>query len=85
MYYLLLPDLAARSRCLDRLQDAGVNAIFHYVPLHSSPAGRRYGRPHGPLPETAAAADRIVRLPLWVAITDALVDRVVAAVEAAVA
>jgi dTDP-4-amino-4,6-dideoxygalactose transaminase len=84
MYYLLLPDLAARTRCLDRLQDAGVNAVFHYVPLHSSPAGRRYGRPHGTFRETDAAADRLVRLPLWVGIDDALVGRVVGAVEAAV-
>jgi dTDP-4-amino-4,6-dideoxygalactose transaminase len=81
LYYLLLPDLAARSRCLDRLRDAGINAVFHYVPLHSSPAGRRYGLTAGPLPETDAAADRLVRLPLWVGMTEAQIDRVVTAVE----
>ena len=65
MYYLLLPDLAARSRCLDRLQDAGVNAIFHYVPLHSAEAGLKFGRFAGDDRFTTRESSRILRLPLY--------------------
>ena len=43
-----------------------MNYIFHYVPLHSSPAGLRYGRAPGALPVTENIAERLVRLPLWV-------------------
>ena len=43
-----------------------VNAIFHYVPLHLSPARRRFGRAVGSMTETLAASERLIRLPLWV-------------------
>lgn len=65
MYYLLLPDLGARSQFIDALRQRGVAAVFHYVPLHSSPAGRRFGRPHGELAVTDSVSARLVRLPLW--------------------
>jgi len=70
MYYLLLPDLETRGKLLKRLQVAGVNAVFHYVPLHSSPAGRKYGRAHGDLSHTQNVSDRLVRLPLWMEMTE---------------
>lgn len=66
MYYLLLPDLGKRNSLLKKLNASGINAIFHYVPLHSSPAGRKYGRPHGDLTLTQEISDRLLRLPLWV-------------------
>lgn len=66
MYYILLPDLQCRSAVIDRLKALGVHSVFHYVPLHSAPAGRRYGRAHGELPVTDDVADRLLRLPLWV-------------------
>jgi dTDP-4-amino-4,6-dideoxygalactose transaminase len=65
LYYVLLPDLATRMALMARLREAGVLAPFHYVPLHSAPAGRRFGRAAGPLPVTDAIADRLLRLPLW--------------------
>ncbi len=65
IYYLLLPDLAARTVFIGRLKALGIGAIFHYVPLHLSPAGQRYGRASGDLPVTESLADRLVRLPLW--------------------
>ncbi len=65
MYYLLLPDLAARTRLIDHLRAAGVQSVFHYVPLHDSPMGARVGRAVGELPVTVAASERLVRLPLW--------------------
>lgn len=66
MYYVLLPDLERRTVVIERLKAAGVHSVFHYVPLHSSPAGRRYGRAHGGLKVTDDVADRLLRLPLWV-------------------
>lgn len=65
MYYLLLPDLASRTSFIDRLKRASIQTVFHYIPLHSAPAGQRYGRAHGELPVTKDIADRLVRLPLW--------------------
>lgn len=65
IYYLMLADLNCRARFIDTLARQGINSVFHYVPLHSSPAGRRFGRAHGVLSVTEDVADRIVRLPLW--------------------
>lgn len=80
LYHLLLGDLAERTRVLDRLKVAGVNAVFHYVPLHSSPAGRRFGRAVGSLATTDSVSDRLIRLPLWVEMSEAEVDYVVTSV-----
>jgi dTDP-4-amino-4,6-dideoxygalactose transaminase len=66
MYYLLMPSLAQRSAAIDRLKALGVQSVFHYVPLHSAPAGLRYGRTSGSLRTTDDVADRLLRLPLWV-------------------
>jgi dTDP-4-amino-4,6-dideoxygalactose transaminase len=65
MYYLLMPDLEARTRFIAGMVEAGIGCVFHYVPLHSSPAGRRYGRCATEMRVTDAAGDRLVRLPLW--------------------
>jgi dTDP-4-amino-4,6-dideoxygalactose transaminase len=77
LYYLLLSGAAERDGLIEYLASRGVNAVFHYVPLHSSPAGRKYGRAAGPLPLTERASDALVRLPLWVGMRDAQVDRVI--------
>jgi dTDP-4-amino-4,6-dideoxygalactose transaminase len=70
MYYVLLPDLAHRTAAIDRLKALGVNTVFHYVPLHSAPAGRRYGRSHGSLDVTDDIADRLLRLPMWIGLEE---------------
>jgi dTDP-4-amino-4,6-dideoxygalactose transaminase len=80
LYYLLMGDLSARMTLLERLKARGVNAVFHYVPLHSSPAGKRYGRAHGDLSRTEAVSDRLVRLPLWIEMADEDVVQVIRAV-----
>jgi dTDP-4-amino-4,6-dideoxygalactose transaminase len=85
MYHLLVSGGDARTRFIDRLEARGVNAVFHYVPLHSSPAGRRYGRAHGDLPCTERAGERLVRLPLWVGLGTDDLDRVVEAAHRALA
>jgi dTDP-4-amino-4,6-dideoxygalactose transaminase len=66
LFYLLLPSLARQGDVLRDLNARGVNAVFHYVPLHSSPAGLRYGRVAGPMDITDDYSRRIIRLPLWV-------------------
>jgi len=83
LYRLMLADRAARDRVIETLAAAGIAAYFHYVPLHSAPAGRRFGRVHGPMAVTDAAAEQLVRLPLWVGITPGDVARVVQGVAAA--
>lgn len=77
LYYLLLPDLSARMRFISQLKANGINSLFHYVPLHDAPAGKRYGRTHGSLDITSATSDRLVRLPLWPGLEDTAIDRVV--------
>jgi len=69
MYYVLLPSLDVRTRLLAHLKEAGFHAVFHYVPLHRSPAGRRLGRASGSLAVTDDLSDRLVRLPLWIGMT----------------
>lgn len=80
MYYVLLPTPGVRETFLKRLADRGINAVFHYVPLHSSPAGVKFGRACGDLSRTADVSARLVRLPLWVGMTPDVIARVVEAV-----
>jgi dTDP-4-amino-4,6-dideoxygalactose transaminase len=80
IYYLLLPRADLRTAAVKRLGEQGINAVFHYVPLHSSPAGRRFGRPQGSLTVTEDSSARLIRLPLWLGMTDAMVGQVVEAV-----
>jgi len=65
MYYILLPDARRRREAIRRLREAGVQSVFHYVPLHSAPAGQRYGRTGSTMKVTDDIADRLLRLPLW--------------------
>lgn len=65
MYYLLLPNLEARSQFIDKLRANDIHPVFHYIPLHSSPAGKRFGRSSGELAITDDTSARLVRLPLW--------------------
>jgi dTDP-4-amino-4,6-dideoxygalactose transaminase len=68
MYYLLMPDIKTRTAFIDYLKRHEIHCVFHYVPLHTAPAGRRFGRVHGSMENTARAGDCLVRLPLWVGI-----------------
>lgn len=75
LYYALLRDLDDRSRVIERLNAEGIAAVFHYVPLHSAPAGRRLGRVEGPMTHTDHAGDCLMRLPLFPEV-DVHVDRI---------
>jgi dTDP-4-amino-4,6-dideoxygalactose transaminase len=65
LFYLVLDNEATREAVIANLNAAGITAPFHYVPLHSSPAGRRFGRTSGTLQITDHVASRLLRLPLW--------------------
>ena len=64
MYFLILETLAQRSNFISYLKSEGVGSVFHYVPLHTSPAGKRFGRAYGSFSGTFKAAERLVRLPM---------------------
>ena len=65
MFYLKCKDLDERTKLLTYLKERGILAVFHYVPLHSSKAGRRFGRFHGEDVHTTAESEKIVRLPMY--------------------
>jgi len=76
MYYVLLADSVKRQPVMDSLRQAGIDTVFHYVPLHSAPGGRRFGRAVGDLAVTDRISAQLLRLPLWVGLTDAQIERV---------
>lgn len=69
MYYILLAPHIDRQTLLSGLKAANIHAVFHYVPLHSAPAGQRYGRVHGRMTHTDDLSARLVRLPLFADMT----------------
>jgi dTDP-4-amino-4,6-dideoxygalactose transaminase len=71
LYYLLFRDLAHRTDVQQKLNEVGVNAVFHYIPLHDSTAGKKFGRANnGHLSRVGGLSDRLLRLPLWYGMTD---------------
>jgi dTDP-4-amino-4,6-dideoxygalactose transaminase len=76
MYYLLLAEEIDRQAVLDTFRQNRIGVIFHYVPLHSSPAGLRYGRSHGDLTLTTRLSLRLIRLPLWIGLRPHQQERV---------
>lgn len=65
MYYMLMPTNELRDQVMATLKQRDVSAIFHYIPLHSSPAGQRYTRVSGSMRNTDSLSRRLIRLPLW--------------------
>ena len=82
MYYVLLPDLPSRTQLIRVLDARGIMAVFHYVPLHSSPAGREFGRTAGSMSVTDDLAARLLRLPLWIGLPHEAIEEVASAIEA---
>ena len=77
MYYVLLSPEIERQKVLDEFKRNDISSVFHYVPLHSSPAGQRYGRIHGVMDVTNRQSEGLVRLPMWVGLTEQQQLRVV--------
>lgn len=84
MFYVLLNEGVNRQSLLQEMKRNNVHAIFHYVPLHSSPAGRYYCRIDGQLDFTDSLSERIVRLPLWVGMQESDQQQVVEVLKAAI-
>lgn len=80
MYYVIVEDLPTRTALLRDLAGKGINAVFHYVPLHTSKAGSQYGRAVGDLTVTNSTSERLVRLPLWAGMSSTEVEVVIAGV-----
>lgn len=82
LFYLVMPTGASRDRLLESLRQAGILAVFHYLPLHLSPMGARFGGREGQCPVTERVSERLLRLPLYHAMTpgeqDEVIQRVVA-------
>ena len=81
IYYILTPPGLDRQPLIEKLKENGISAAFHYVPLHSAPAGRRLCRIHGELKNTEDIAARILRLPLWIGLEHEQQDKVVSLLE----
>jgi len=81
MYYLLLREDMDRGFVLSQLKEAGIGAVFHYVPLHESPGGVKFGRSSCDLKMTTAQAERLIRLPMWVGLSISQQERVVDTLE----
>lgn len=79
LFYLLLPSLEHRNAMISHLQSRGVRSTFHYVPLHTSEMGRRFGGKEHDCPVTESVSDRLLRLPLYYGLTEANMSRVVTA------
>ncbi len=70
MFQILMAEGIDRQKVLQDLKATGIGAVFHYVPLHSSPAGQELGRAHGDLSVTDDIASRLIRLPLWLGLSE---------------
>lgn len=77
MFYIKLKDIDERTRFISHMKENGVCAVFHYVPLHSAPAGRKYGRFSGIDEFTTSESDRLVRLPMYYGLTPEDRDHVI--------
>jgi dTDP-4-amino-4,6-dideoxygalactose transaminase len=77
IFYIKVKNLNIRTKLLNFLKEQGIYAAFHYVPLHSSPAGQRYGRFHGVDKFTTKESERLIRLPLFFKIKDEEIDYVI--------
>lgn len=81
MFYIKLKDLDVRTRLIDFLKEKQIYAPFHYVPLHSSVAGRKYGEFHGEDIYTTKESDRLARLPMFYGLKDEEIERVTSAIK----
>lgn len=66
IFYLILKDKSQRDTFIDQMKKRNIHCVFHYVPLHNSVAGKRYGRVSGNMQNTLSYSERLVRLPLWI-------------------
>ncbi|HEY4364898.1 MAG TPA: dTDP-4-amino-4,6-dideoxygalactose transaminase [Bryobacteraceae bacterium] len=80
MFYLLMPDLRARTALIEHLGSRGILSVFHYLPLHLSPMGVKFGGRPGQCPVTENVSDRLLRLPFYNDLTEAEQQEVIDAI-----
>ena len=78
IYYIVAKDLNVRSEIISLLRERSIMSVFHYIPLHSSPGGKKYGRSFGELEVTDFIAERLLRLPLWIGVDTSEVIKAIA-------
>lgn len=81
MFYIKLKDLEERTRFIEYMKKNDILCVFHYIPLHSAPAGKKYGCFSGEDKFTTKESDRLVRLPLWYGMDEKTVDIIISAVQ----
>jgi dTDP-4-amino-4,6-dideoxygalactose transaminase len=81
MFYVLMPSLEARQALISHLKGHGILSVFHYLPLHLSPMGRRFGGKEGDCPVTEDVSDRLLRLPFYNDLSEDDQKRVVTAIQ----
>ncbi len=82
IFYLVLPDLTSRNNLIKHLKSKGILSVFHYVPLHLSPMGQKFGYKEGDLPNTESISDRLLRLPFYNEMTEEEQIQVIEAITA---
>lgn len=82
IFYLVMPDLPSRTALIEHLKSRGILSVFHYMPLHLSEMGRRFGGYPGQCPVSEQISDRLLRLPLYSSLTDSDQSRVIEAIHA---
>jgi dTDP-4-amino-4,6-dideoxygalactose transaminase len=80
MFYLLMPDLETRQRFIAHMKAQGILCVYHYLPLHLSTMGVKFGGKEGQCPVTERVSDQLVRLPMYNTLTEAEQEQVVSAV-----
>ncbi len=81
MFYLLLPNLEARSALIDHLKGKGILSVFHYLPLHLSDMGKKFGGKAGDCPVTEDISDRLLRLPFFVDLDESTLSYIVQSIK----
>ena len=82
MFYIKLKNLEERTKFIQHMRDNGIGCVFHYVPLHSAPAGKKYCRFHGEDKFTTRESERLVRLPMYYGMTTEDLRKVIVAIQA---
>jgi dTDP-4-amino-4,6-dideoxygalactose transaminase len=82
IFYMILPDLNSRTNLIKHLKSKGILSVFHYVSLHSSPMGQKFGYREGDLPNTESISDRLLRLPFYNEMTEEEQIQVIEAITA---
>jgi dTDP-4-amino-4,6-dideoxygalactose transaminase len=80
LFYLLMPSLSDRQALIEHLKGKGIISTFHYIPLHLSAKARDYGGRPGDCPVTENVSDRLVRLPVYLDLSEADLDRIISGV-----